>query len=1572
MAEPKTVSATEIPQVATPTTTQGRRGLVFGAVLVAILAAVVFGQQVSHEFTNWDDNWLVTENRWIRSFDGENLAAVLNPWVDSRVREELGNEYLPVRDLSSMVNYAVHGYDARWWHLTDLLLHVVVSVLVMLLANRLVKITLAAFVVGALFAVMPIHVEVVSWVSCRKDLLSAMFGLLAVLSYLRWRGLDREQEGQASHWWLVAGVGCFVLALFSKVPVITLPGLLVLIEVFLAPRLRPMPLRAKAMAIGAFLAVAVFVFAAIAYPIASNGLVREPFGGSRLSNTFTALASIGDYFLAMLVGMPVGPVVDAPLRESIDLKVAIGLVVGLAALGLVVWMAWKDRAGNVQAHREGRISATALLGLGVGWVLVALFPVSNLVIVTGTAYADRYAYFPSVGICIALIWVLAWAVTAAPKEYRRWVMLAPFVLLVWSAVLSYREVSVWQSSMTLWNDVLARDPDNHNALFNRALVHQQDAAREQSPLAQQMGLDKAEADLRAALERPARTFRHDPARVLAAIANLRLEMSALAKTRADEAAEAASRHRLKAERLEVQTGSSNSRADRDRMLSDAREYRESAEAAEARRQKALGESEAHLQEVLTLAVAARGQMGQPWRLKRDHDYIEAQISNTEGLALDRLGKTVEAEAKFRAAATLSYRNPAAFLNLAAMLARRGTELANRRGYDEESAKYFREAVQHIDDYDRARGYVDRQSMSYRGQVLSKHAEAIEGPDSREQPVEAKRLYSEAAGLFAGAAKMAAEMGKALDLREWANFKTLEAEMHGRIPGEEGKALESVKEVAKAGGDTSKAELRQAQLLLQTGKSDEALRLLSDLATRYPGEPGVRRELAAVLSSIADGRYKALIDLWMGEYRELATPVGGGKIDHYLVIAKFFDTPKFREALDKVTAAFERALSYAEPDSESAKLGAAYFTTMGHALFSIGELGACEPLLRKSYALHPELQLTSELLAAVYFTLLEDLMRRGEDAAKAGQENVVDEVRKEMWDLITNLVVVSPRASELLAAQLVRKANEFRVALEDKYVLRESGTGFDPSTGEKTAREWVPDDLLPAYSREMEPVVRLYELARTLDPGQRNALTHLNDFYGKTGQFEQSVATYEALEVTFKDRPADALAVRRSLASLLTAWALQLESKYRLALKGEKDDEARALRAETLRVLQRAEGAWSRALELAPARPGRDLLSSVGGVLQKLAVLDLRNAPTYLAKAVDTYKLAGEEFAFELMSVNRKRALYARTDAERMEYLRAAMDAATTQESKEEIALLILESESKGMIEVASELLSKGDFAGALRSIEDSKQTTPAARLIKGRALDALGRGAEAAELLFSCLGDAAAQERAAEIFMKENTPKALGLAGSALRQALLLHAEAMVELAAREEDLGPVRARAKKAEAAMEVIREESAKLVQQARDTRSFTRKSALLRDATEVAPTNFEAHAMLARELRQWGVIMLAEAKSKGDAGDREGEAVTRREAINAFDEAAERWLRVILLDPPFGISFRLEQLDLMVTESIPLREGKSREGMLQEAGRMMRSLEMLLSERERVAADDPALERQRKFLSTLKQTYAALGGR
>ncbi|MCD6405795.1 MAG: hypothetical protein J7M19_08205, partial [Planctomycetes bacterium] len=159
------------------------------ALVVVLVAVGCYYNTLSAGFVNWDDPKLILENPYVRGLTLENLKHI---WT-SPIKET----YLPLRVTSYAVDYELWGYDPQGYHLTNVLLHAAVALLVFLVARRLSGSWAAGFFAGVLFAAHPVHTEAVAWASGRKDLLSTALLLASFLMYLAARrGKVHKKRGQ--------------------------------------------------------------------------------------------------------------------------------------------------------------------------------------------------------------------------------------------------------------------------------------------------------------------------------------------------------------------------------------------------------------------------------------------------------------------------------------------------------------------------------------------------------------------------------------------------------------------------------------------------------------------------------------------------------------------------------------------------------------------------------------------------------------------------------------------------------------------------------------------------------------------------------------------------------------------------------------------------------------------------------------------------------------------------------------------------------------------------------------------------------------------------------------------------------------------------------------------------------------------------------------------------------------------------------------------------------------------------------------------------------------------------------
>jgi Flp pilus assembly protein TadD len=421
------------------------RGQLPVAVLVAAVAVAVYANTLSHQFLNYDDPWQITQNPYIRSLSRANLWHILT--------RPIYNLWLPTTTLSYALDYALWGLDHRGFHLTNVLLHAGCSVLVFLLGCRLCGGRFWPALAAILFAVHPVHVEAVAWLSARKDLLSAGFLLLAVLAFFRWR------TGARAAWvWYGFSLFAFLVSSRAKPTADVLPLLLVCLAV-----VWPEPSEGRGRRVGGpkwlLGGTLPFFLLAAAMSFADWYLART-FGymtsGAAPPTNRVALLSLAYWRYLRLLVLPahLSPQYRiAPPEGLLEPTVLAGAVLLAATAGLAAWaLARRHPAGG-----------------SLAWYLVSVLPVCGLLpIIVPSPVADRYLYLPSVGACIFAAWALKALAGRLGRTGRTAVVLSLVVVSVTFAAKTWRRNQVWRTSEALWSSVLAADPLNYNAHTNLA------------------------------------------------------------------------------------------------------------------------------------------------------------------------------------------------------------------------------------------------------------------------------------------------------------------------------------------------------------------------------------------------------------------------------------------------------------------------------------------------------------------------------------------------------------------------------------------------------------------------------------------------------------------------------------------------------------------------------------------------------------------------------------------------------------------------------------------------------------------------------------------------------------------------------------------------------------------------------------------------------------------------------------------------------------------------------------------------------------------------------------------------
>jgi tetratricopeptide (TPR) repeat protein len=451
------------------------RDLIISFFLVLITAAV-FWQVSSFDFVRYDDDKYVTENRHVQ-------AGLTRGGIAWAFLSVYANNWHPLTWLSHMLDCQLFAANAAGHHLTNLFFHIINTLLLFFVLKRMTDFPWRSAFVAALFAIHPLHIESVTWVAERKDVLSTLFFMLTIWAYVRYV----EHPGIYRYFAIPL---FFALGLMSKPMLVTLPFVLLLLDFWPLGRLHlegpvfnrdPNDMKAvgdgneKRSVMGLIIEkIPLFILsgASICVTLFAQWsgiapIVSLPFA-TRISN---ALVSYISYMGKMI--WPHDLAVFYPYPDVIP-SWQIGVSILLLILITAVAVRLRRRYPYVIA--------------GWLWYLGTLVPVIGLVQVGYQSMADRYTYLPMIGLFVAIAWTV-------PDLLARWrfhrIALTALAACVIAALMtvSLFQIRYWQNSMTLFAHALSVTKSNHVILtnmgaslaeqgkFGEAIAHYQEALR---------------------------------------------------------------------------------------------------------------------------------------------------------------------------------------------------------------------------------------------------------------------------------------------------------------------------------------------------------------------------------------------------------------------------------------------------------------------------------------------------------------------------------------------------------------------------------------------------------------------------------------------------------------------------------------------------------------------------------------------------------------------------------------------------------------------------------------------------------------------------------------------------------------------------------------------------------------------------------------------------------------------------------------------------------------------------------------------------------------------------------------
>ena len=401
------------------------------------LVAAVFLQTGHFNFVNYDDGGYVFENANIRA--GLTWRGVA--WAFTHVHSQ---NWHPLTSISHMIDCQFFGLNAGAHHLVNIGLHAAAALLLFTFLWQSTNALWASAISTAIFAIHPLRVESVAWISERKDVLSGLFFMLTLLAYLRY------VRGQTWQRMAVVAV-CFAFGLTSKPMLVTTPIILLLLDYWPFARFKKqgswkLILEKTPLVI---LSVGSCAATLIAQQVAIGSTESLPLA-SRIDN---ALVTYVNYLRQMFWPVDLVPFYIHPEWRLATWEI-IGAIILLAGITAAMFL-WRRKL--------------PFLLVGWLWYIVMLLPVIGIIQVGLQARADRYTYLPQIGVIIAVVW----AIRDLTSLWRgRTVVLVPASLAVVGSLsfLSYRQATHWHDTESLWSYTLSLSQENDVALTGLAMI----------------------------------------------------------------------------------------------------------------------------------------------------------------------------------------------------------------------------------------------------------------------------------------------------------------------------------------------------------------------------------------------------------------------------------------------------------------------------------------------------------------------------------------------------------------------------------------------------------------------------------------------------------------------------------------------------------------------------------------------------------------------------------------------------------------------------------------------------------------------------------------------------------------------------------------------------------------------------------------------------------------------------------------------------------------------------------------------------------------------------------------------
>jgi len=407
---------------------------------IILFTALLYSRCLYNGLTLMDDDYYIINNPFLKDFSLHGVRAIFTSFYSAN--------YNPLTTVTWLFEYNIYGLNPLPYHLLNLLLHLFNIWLVFHLAEQLSGKKITALVVAVLFAVHPMHVESVAWASERKDVLYAAFYLLSLLAYLRYAA-----SGYRIKFYIVALL-LFLASLMSKSAAVTLPVLLIVIDIYRGRKinakslLEKMPFFLLSLFFGILNIIAQSDVGAINDLTSSYGFVNRIF-------LFTS--GLSAYIINLAVPLNLSVIHYLPTQNNGAIPWP--YYASLPFLLLITWLVLKRNS-----YRKDIL-------FGISFFLVTIFVMLQILAVGSMLFAERYTYIPYVGLFYIIGQWISNEVTG--KNKNRVIGVFVMVIILFS-IQAWGRIGAWKDDNTIVADIIAHNPDVYYGYWMRGNLEKAD------------------------------------------------------------------------------------------------------------------------------------------------------------------------------------------------------------------------------------------------------------------------------------------------------------------------------------------------------------------------------------------------------------------------------------------------------------------------------------------------------------------------------------------------------------------------------------------------------------------------------------------------------------------------------------------------------------------------------------------------------------------------------------------------------------------------------------------------------------------------------------------------------------------------------------------------------------------------------------------------------------------------------------------------------------------------------------------------------------------------------------------